>query len=186
MTASVFEFLFLIHMLLQFLVEFTPEGSKVPVTDLSKISMNYINGVFVWDLIPILPLYVVELDRNRQYLFNIFKMIRIQRGFDLFDVRRINTFVKGRFDKQIQNIIENDPALAEDKDQDNNKIQDILMVSYAIKIFKLVVVILNITYLTGVIWLILCEFLLDFKYDISNTSESWSFYETEYEDTFIN
>ena len=84
--------------------------------------MNYINGVFVWDFIPILPLYVVELDRNRQYLFNIIKMIRIQRGFDLFDVRRINTFVKGRFEKQIQNIIENDPALAEDKDQDNNKI----------------------------------------------------------------
>jgi len=84
--------------------------------------MNYINGVFVWDFIPILPLYVVELNRNRQYLFNIIKMIRIQRGFDLFDVRRINTFVKGRFEKQIQNIIENDPALAEDKDQDNNKI----------------------------------------------------------------
>ena len=186
MTASVIEFLFLIHMLLQFLVEFTPEGSKSPVTDLSKTSMNYINGVFVWDFIPILPFYVIELDRNRQYLFNIFKMIRIQRGFDLFDVRRINTFVKGRFDKQIQNIIEFDPALAEDKDQDNNKIQDILMVSYAIKIFKLVVVICNITYLTGVIWLILCEFLLDFKYDISNTPESWEFYETEYEDTFIN
>ena len=60
------------------------------------------------------------------------------------------------------------------------------MVSYAIKIFKLVVVILNITYLTGVIWLILCELLLDFKYDIGETAEEWAFYESEYEDTFIN
>lgn len=60
------------------------------------------------------------------------------------------------------------------------------MVSYGIKIFKLVVVILNITYLTGVIWWILCEALLDFKYDISDTPESFAFYESEYEDTFIN
>ena len=96
-------------------------------------------------------------------------MLRINRGFDLFDVNRINTFVKGQFERKMKWIIENDPVLAEDKDQDNNRIQDILTASYGIKIFKLVVVILNITYLTGVIWLILCEMLLDFKYDISNT-----------------
>lgn len=64
-TATVFELIFLIHMLLQFLVEFTPEGNKVPITDLSKISMNYINGDFVWDFIPIIPVYVVPMDRNR-------------------------------------------------------------------------------------------------------------------------
>jgi hypothetical protein len=98
-TASVFEFIFLIHMALQFMVEFTPEGSKVPVTDLSKISMNYINGEFMMDIIPLLPFYVLSFERRRQYIFNIFKMIRINRGFDLFDVRRINTFVKGQFNK---------------------------------------------------------------------------------------
>ena len=63
---SAFEFIFLIHMALQFLVEFTPEGSKVPVTDLARISMNYINGEFALDFIPILPFYVLTgLDRNR-------------------------------------------------------------------------------------------------------------------------
>ena len=60
------------------------------------------------------------------------------------------------------------------------------MCSYAVKIFKLVVVIMNITYLTAVLCLIMFEFLLDFKYDISPTDESLEFYGSEYEDTFIN
>jgi len=113
-------------------------------------------------------------------------MIRINRGFDIFDVRRINTFVKGYFERKILYLIQNDPELAEDKDADNNRIQDIMTMSYVIKIYKLVVVILNITYLTGVFWWILCEALLDFKYDISNTDESWAYYESEFPDTFIN
>jgi hypothetical protein len=46
---------------LQFLVEFTPEGSKVPVNDLSKISLNYIHGDFARDFAPLLPFFVVEL-----------------------------------------------------------------------------------------------------------------------------
>jgi hypothetical protein len=108
------------------------------------------------------------------------------RGFDLFDVRRINSFVKEQFNIKMMKIIEQSPALADDKDADNNRIEDILMVSYAIKIFKLAVVIMNITYLTGVIWLILCELLLDFKYEILDTPESLEFYESEYPDTFIN
>jgi hypothetical protein len=94
--------------------------------------------------------------------------------------------VKQQFNIKIQRIIDNDPVLAEDKDLDNNRIEDILMVSYAVKIFKLVVVILNITYITGVIWLVLCELLLDFKYDIDEDPDSLAFYESEYEDTFIN
>ena len=76
--------------------------------------------------------------------------------------------------------------LANDKDADNNRIEDILMVSYAIKIFKLVIVILNITYLTAVIWLVLCELLLDFKYNISDDEESFAHYAANHEDTFIN
>lgn len=120
--ACMAESVFLVHLLLQFLVEFTPEGSKQPVTDISRISMNYIHGDFAMDVIPLIPFFVVKMPRNRHLLLNIIKMTRIIKGFDLFNVQRINAFVKNYFNYKMLKLIENDPLFADDKDVDNNRI----------------------------------------------------------------
>lgn len=67
--------------------------------------------------------------------------------------------------------------MANDKDMDNNKISDILNIGYLLKIFKLVIVIMNIAYLTGIFWLIMCEALNDFALNIEVTNQH-DFYET--------
>lgn len=65
--------------------------------------------------------------------------------------------VKMIFNRQLENIIKNDPELAENSDLDNNNIMLILMISYFFKTFKLVVIILTVSYFIGMVWYIYCD-----------------------------
>ena len=82
------------------------------------------------------------------------------------------TILKNRNRKKILNIIETNPELANDTDIDNNKIEKMLFTSYTMKTLRLVILIMNISYLTAVFWLMLCEFVQDFIFDIDPGSES--------------
>ena len=53
----IFETIFLLHMILQFFLEFCPESTNVPVIDLKKIAVHYLEGEFKGDMIAILPLF---------------------------------------------------------------------------------------------------------------------------------
>ena len=41
-----------------------------------------------------------------------------------------------------------------------------LLLNYFLKIFKLVLIIMNLSYLFGVFWIAVCEAVMDFQYDI--------------------
>ena len=57
----------------------------------------------------------------------------------------------------MEHIIATDPELAENSDLDNNNIMIILMISYFFKTFKLVVIILTVSYFMGMLWYIFCD-----------------------------
>lgn len=73
-------------MIIQGLVEFTPPGEKLPITDPARTITRYITTDFVYDFIPLIPLQIVPLDRNRQYIFYLLKMIRLKKGFKILEV----------------------------------------------------------------------------------------------------
>jgi hypothetical protein len=52
-------------MVLQFFKEFTSETSSIPVRNLEKIAMNYLQNGFVNDFIAIIPLQVFVLKNKR-------------------------------------------------------------------------------------------------------------------------
>ena len=54
---------------------------------------------------------------------------------------------------------------------DLNNDEKLLLTSYLLQILKLVIIIANISYLTGVGWLILCEAIRDFVHDIDVDTE---------------
>ena len=58
--------------------------------------------------------------------------------------------------------LDDDPELNENFDIDSNKLEEMLLLKYFLKIFKLVIVILNLSYLFGVFWICLCEAVMDF------------------------
>jgi hypothetical protein len=75
-------------------------------------------------------------------------------------------YVKDFFKKRTQRIVENDHELANDIEVDNINIGLILAIKYVLKTIKLVIIILNISYLTGIGFLVLCEGIDDFIYNV--------------------
>jgi hypothetical protein len=63
-------------MILQFFLEYCPEGIVTPETDLRKIAYHYLNGDFKLDMVALLPLQFLDMKNNRQYLFFMIKLIR--------------------------------------------------------------------------------------------------------------
>lgn len=51
-------------------------------------------------------------------------------------------------------------------DIDQNKIEDLLIISYTLKTLKLMIIIMNITYFTGIFFLVLCEMVHDYLENI--------------------
>lgn len=88
-------------MLLQFLKEFKPSAEKPPVREIAKTAMNYFYNGFAMDFIPLIPFFAIKMKRNRQQLFYIIKMIRLVKGFDLFDVPSMMTKIKFFYNKTL-------------------------------------------------------------------------------------
>ena len=55
----VFESVFLISMVLNFLVEYRNEGEERPIRDIVKIGHRYLKGAFANDLVPLIPLQLI-------------------------------------------------------------------------------------------------------------------------------
>ncbi len=57
----------------------------------------------------------------------------------------------------MEKMIKTNYKLAEDMDQDNNQIENLMIVNYLLKTFKLIIIIINISFFLGMFWLIYCD-----------------------------
>ena len=55
-----FEGIFLIEMICKFSLEYIPEDSTIPVRNIKKIAIHYLKTSFVYDLIPLIPLQLLN------------------------------------------------------------------------------------------------------------------------------
>jgi hypothetical protein len=55
--------------------------------------------------------------------------------------------------------IEKDPLVDENTLEDNNSIDILMNIKYFLETFKLILVIFNVSYFTGIIWIIFCDFM---------------------------
>ena len=149
-------------MISRFFVEFTQSSNGVPCRELKMIAVNYLKGDFKIDLICLLPLQMIPLKNNRNYLFFIIKMVRFLRGLELFDVQKIMQFFKRLSQEYIQDMVDTNWNLANSKLHDNSKIVSLLILSYFLRTLKLVVIITNVSYFLGIFWYIYCEAEIDF------------------------
>ena len=127
--------------------------------DLTEIGKRYIKGRFFIDLISQIPFYAIfSTDHNE--LFYVVKIIRIQKGYHLLSSNSFMKNIKHLFHLRLEKIVQENPRLANNSDLDNNNIMLILMISYFFKCFKLVVVILTVSYFMGMFWYIYCDLTL--------------------------
>ena len=68
------------------------------------------------------------------------------------------------YQKKLDNIIENNPELAEDTNADNNNISFLVTLKSLFRILKLVIIILNISYFLGFFWFILTDLQTEFEH----------------------
>ena len=113
-------------------------------------------------------------------LFYLLKVIRIDKGNDLFDVSDIMANINTYYRSTMQEKIETDHILAEDVLNDNNNIEFLMKLSYFFKTLKLVCVILTISYFVGILWLIICQLNIEYFKAIDGY-DSHTFFIDEYD-----
>ena len=75
----------------------------------------------------------------------------------MFNVNAIMASVKSYFYTYVLERSKNDSRFAQGKHESNNMIEETLLVSYILKIFRVIIIILNASYLVGMMWLIILE-----------------------------
>ena len=67
---------------------------------------------------------------------------------------------------RIKKIIESDPVMANNTTINQTRNDDVMFISFLVKLIELVVVIFTTCYVFCVFWMILCEFIEDYVLDV--------------------
>lgn len=65
--------------------------------------------------------------------------------------------IKRKMRERTERKIKNDPNVGEDTLNDHNNIEEIMLTGYTLKTLKLVIIILNLSYFLGLVWIIFCK-----------------------------
>lgn len=120
------------------------------------MSIRYLKSEFLTDLIPIIPLQIIDLGGNQRF-FYLIKIIRLVKGLNVYDVPEIVSKIKFFNNKEIERIIEHEKEKAEDMTLDQTNIGTISLINYFLKIFRLALLLFNTVYFIGFLWLIICD-----------------------------
>jgi len=149
-------------MILMFFKEFTPEDTTKPVTSFQEITEHYVQNQLLIDVIPIIPLQLLTLHRQRERLFYLLKFQRLFRGMKVYSRSAVMRSFKERQMVKISETIANDPKAANDKTLDRTKNEQVLFISFFVRLLELIVLIFLCSYLFCFFWIIMCEAYEDF------------------------
>ena len=154
------ELTFLFNMIVNFLVDFVPPGENESEKSLSVIAERYFKNDFVRDLVPLLPINAIfsGLNGEDKYfrLFYLIKVVRVFYGLKHFDISLMINNMRQYFLFRSQEKMKNDQEVASDQLNDHNGLFKQLMIGYFLRIFKLIIVMMNISYFIGLFYLIFC------------------------------
>lgn len=136
-----------------------PEDQQKKVRDIQKIAVRYLKTRFLIDLLPQIPFYR-WVDGKNSKLFQLIKIMRLSKGIYLLSSNQFMAQIKRVYQKKLENLILTDPDLKDNMDIDNNNIMSILIISYFFKTFKVIAVVLTMSYFIGMFWYIFCELSL--------------------------
>lgn len=176
-----FESIFIISIIKKFITEYTADGEIMPERDIMKIYDRYLKTEFLRDFIPIFPITFILDMSYKKYgrIFYLIKIIRLTKGLKFFNVQQTMDYFKRKHEVKVLAQIDKDPALEENLNVDQNNIDYFFNLHYLLKIFKLFLMIMNVSYFTGIIWLIFCQVTHDISHAYGEVKdETGTFYET--------
>lgn len=86
--------------------------------------------------------------------------MRLSKGVYLLSSNQFMVQIKRMYQNKLEYLIQTDPHNAENMDEDNNNIMQILIISYFFKTFKNFAVVLTMSYFIGIFWYIFCDLSL--------------------------
>jgi hypothetical protein len=109
---NMFEVVFLMDMIAHFFLDFRYSVvSTESVRDLSEIIPRYLKTQFIWDLIPLLPLQIIQLDNNGQNLFYLIKCARIVKSVHKINTGELMTYLKDKRSQINNKVFRDNPKL---------------------------------------------------------------------------
>ena len=152
----VFESFFALNIVKTCFTDYTPDKENKPVRNLQRICIHYLSGQFIWDLLPNAPLYLIFNVRKADIIMTnlyLVKMLRFPVAFQLLNVSNWIQMVQNVIREMKARRMKKDNQFGEDQAEDNNKIGFILMISYFLKGFFLLLTLLQVSFAFGIIWL---------------------------------
>lgn len=93
----------------------------------------------------------------------------------LLNSRNFTNIVKTYYESRLKRILQN-PELSISDKFDNNKIMQQIMLNYAFRIVRLIIIILTISYFIGTLWYIFTRRDSKVNYDIDESDNDSTFY----------
>lgn len=151
---NIVEGLFFINMVANCFKEYQPDHALQPVTECKLIASHYYSTDLLWDLIPLVPLQLLELKRSRHRLFYLIKIVRIKSFWKYYYDANIQQYFKKKQMMMIENLIKQDPEKAMDKNQNLTRSTDLLFIGFGTKMIELIFIIFTMAYLCGILWIV--------------------------------
>lgn len=149
-------------MMIEFVLEYHDDATNTNVRDITQISMRYLKNEFLSDFIPLIPFNWIGIFKfNNSRVFFLVKCFRLKETFAILDTAKIMKHVKRFYGNKLNKVVE-DPELAENIFIDQNKIMNIIIISYLIKTIKLVILIFLVSYFLGICFYIFCDITRNF------------------------
>ena len=153
------EIIHAIDILRNFFQEYTdPHEPRKPIRNCTKIMIKYVTGTFLFDIIAqsAWPLHYAvhgvwkDDDANLLYLL---RLLRLSKVMILMDLQKFTEVVRRYYRKKLVKRIAKNPTTTQESD--NNKIvQQIFLIKF-FQVFRLIIIILVLSYLLGTLWFIL-------------------------------
>lgn len=121
------------------------------------------------DLLALLPFQFIQMHRHRERLFYLVKVVRLFKAMAMLDTKKLIIAVKKKFMDHLEQRCHDDPEYANSMFAENY-IAIALNITFIIKIALLSLVIMNISYVCGMMWLIMCQCVEDFIHGVDYTT----------------
>lgn len=149
------EAIFLLDILKNFFTDYYDEKSHKWIKSFPKIVENYIFTDFIWDLIPMVPVYLFFEKPVSSGILNLYilKFFRFRKAALILDSNNYINFVKTTLKKWTDYKLAREAnVLDESSTQDHNNFLLFLVIKYIIKSLSLLILTLNISFFFGILW----------------------------------
>jgi hypothetical protein len=133
----------------------------------TSIIIHYLMTDFMWDFIPLLPFQLFTMKNKRENLFFLIKLLRLRKGMKMLDVSMLKFYIKKGLINRMERRIDRDDHFANNMIESMNPVESLMFSGYMLKSLQLTILLVNISYIMGMLFFILCEAIQDFYYDVN-------------------